>query len=119
MVLAGAGKAIIFEEYTNKGVMPPAQPELGSPIGVWLESLAASRYVAALPVFSSTPNQARVTVLLAPSVGVTGGNAIQFLYTAGIGSMAVECSANAANNPVAGVGAATTVAQVYLPGICR
>lgn len=117
--LAGAGKTILFEEYASTGFMPSSQPAAGTPIGDWLSSLSLSRYASGLPVYSGAANQAKVTVSLNASVGVLGGSDIQFVYTATAGSLAMECSATAANNKVSGVGAATTVPVRYLPGICR
>jgi type IV pilus assembly protein PilA len=119
MILAGAGKTILFEEFASNGVMPAAQPPAESPIGDWLASIAVSRYVASAPVYSGGANQAKVTINLAANVGVSGGSAIQFIYTAAAGSMAMECSATASSNRVAAAGAATTVATRYLPSVCR
>lgn len=116
--IAGAGKTIIFEEYATSGVMPASQPPVGTPVGDWLAGLGGSRYAEGT-VYSGSGNQAKVTVHLNASAGVTGGSDIQFIYTAGAGNMAMECSATAGNNKVAAFGAATTVDKRYLPGVCR
>lgn len=117
--LAGAGKTIIFEEFASNGVMPAAQPPLGTPIGDWLAALGVSRYAAGLPVYTGSANQAKVTVSLNASVGVLGGSDIQFIYTGAAGTLAMECSATATHNKVAATGAATTVDARYLPSVCR
>jgi type IV pilus assembly protein PilA len=117
--LAGAGKTVIFEEFASSGVMPAAQPAVGTPIGDWLAAFGSSRYVVGVPTYSGSVNQAKVTVKLNASAGISGGNDIQFIYTAAAGLLAMECSATAANNPLAAEGAATTIAPRYLPGICR
>jgi type IV pilus assembly protein PilA len=116
--LASAGKAMLFDEYVTNGVMPSAQPA-GTPIGDWLTALGKSRYVSGPPVYTADANQAKVTVTLNENVGISGGNNIQFVYTATAGSFAMECSANAAHNPISAAGAATTVPVLYLPGICK
>lgn len=117
--LAGAGKTILFEEFASNGVMPTEQPPVGTPIGDWLTSMGLSRYVAGVPVYTGSTNQAKVTVSLNAGVGVSGGGDLQFIYTATASSLAMECSATASHNKVAAVGAATTVGVQYLPSICR
>jgi type IV pilus assembly protein PilA len=119
IAMASNGKNVLAEKYAEYGVMPSGQPPSGTPIGDWLASMALSRYVADLPVYSGGNNQAKVTVSLAPQVGVIGGNDIQFIYTVSGGSLTMECSATASNNKAAGFGAATTVPARYLPSICR
>lgn len=118
LTLASNGKNVLAEKYAEYGIFPDSQPPQGTQIGDWLKSIALSRYVAGTPVYSGGGKQVKITVSLAPEVGVIGGNDIQFIYTVAAGTLAMECSATASNNKVAGVGAATTVPVRYLPNVC-
>jgi type IV pilus assembly protein PilA len=123
---AGAGKVTMLEEYASNGQFPEAAPEDG-PITDWLQLFKKSKYSNGnMPVYSVAGtaglinNQAKIAVTLSPTIGGDASSkVIDFIYTANASGLALECSANAANNPVAGSGAATTVPPRYLPSICR
>lgn len=118
--LAGAGKVTLFDSYASNGFMPSDQPPPTTTVGGWLKAFQNSRAVTNLPVYTGGGNQAKITVTLNDSVGIdSGGLDIQFIYTVDAGSMVMECSAQATHNKVSSIGAATTLEERYLPGICR
>lgn len=124
--LAAAGKTSLYEEFVSNGQFPATQPIPGTIIGDWLNSIAKSRYVGSLPVYivagtaGATNNQAKVAITLSPMLGGDASSkVVEFIYTATNSGLAMECSANAAHNPAAGVAAANTLDNRFLPSICR
>ena len=108
------------------------------PIMVLLATLDNSQFTSAIAAtttiaFANSPNaassngaadinEARVNVTTAALGGSTNNvatNTIEFIFTATNTGMYVECSATAANNPVASNISLTTVDPKYLPTQCR
>jgi type IV pilus assembly protein PilA len=126
IVQADTGKLALMEEYSSNGQFPPAQPQPGTIIGDWLASIAVNKYVGQPPGYQVAGsgglinNQARIAVTLSATIGGDASSkVIEFIYTASNAGLSMECSANAASNPVAKMGASTSVPQRYLPSICR
>lgn len=124
--MAASGKLPLMEEYSSNGQFPATQPPAGTIIGDWLASLKTNKYVGTAPGYTvagssgMANNQARIPVTLSPTIGGDASNkTIEFIYTITNAGLALECSANAASNPVAGIGAGTSVPVRYLPSICR
>lgn len=116
--LATASKIILFDNYTSDGFMPETVPA-DSALKDLLNSLTKSPYIKSTPIYTGEGNQAKLTITFNESVGSAEGTDLQFIYTASPGAFAMECSATAAHNPVAGVGSATTVPVRFLPGVCQ
>ncbi len=147
MGLVSSGKVTLFEEYSVNGTFPVqgatnAPVDLNgnayvatSPIMSLLSTLDNSQYTSTVAGTTTIGfaqgvtsagagdiNEAFIAVTLAPlggSTNVAGTNVIEYILTANNNGMALECSANVANNPKAQRAALTTVQDKYLPSVCR